>query len=342
MSWPGELHDGSECCLQRDKFDANLEEEMQLHVELRRQQQIEAGLRRRRAVRRSPEVRQRGRDQGEEPYDVGLELAGDSPAGCRLRRSVDAAQSCAGCGRAAVACSWDRCEYCDLQLSRCGDAAFAAGEAAAAACTAGYGDWDGISDGFAITELYSYPFYRQMQKKNAVFSVERRSSAWRIMSTVSLKGATQSEPMNVQLVSGTYFPTLGVNAVMGRMLTDDDDNSRGRPSGCRGQLCVVEARSGAGSRGVEQEAEDRRDDFRHRWSRSAGVFGTKVGDAPDIWVPLSMMEQVPPNWKGYTDDFAEANLHHRTVETRCHAGSGHCECKPDLISRFCAAFPIPS
>ena len=34
----------------------------------------------------------------------------------------------------------------------------------------GDGTWNGISDGFPITELYSYPFYREMQSKNAVFS----------------------------------------------------------------------------------------------------------------------------------------------------------------------------
>ena len=34
-------------------------------------------------------------------------------------------------------------------------------------------------------------------------------------------------PMAIQAVSGTYFSTLGVEAEMGRMLTDADDNSEG-------------------------------------------------------------------------------------------------------------------
>jgi len=34
----------------------------------------------------------------------------------------------------------------------------------------GVEDWGGITDGFACTELYSYPFYRQFRRDNQVFS----------------------------------------------------------------------------------------------------------------------------------------------------------------------------
>jgi len=34
----------------------------------------------------------------------------------------------------------------------------------------GTGSWSGISDSWAATELYSYPFYRALQKNNLVFS----------------------------------------------------------------------------------------------------------------------------------------------------------------------------
>ena len=40
-------------------------------------------------------------------------------------------------------------------------------------------------------------------------------------------GRTDAEPMNVQLVSGTYFSTLGIQARIGRMLNDEDDTSEG-------------------------------------------------------------------------------------------------------------------
>ena len=91
----------------------------------------------------------------------------------------------------------------------------------------GEGDTTGITDDFARTNLYSYPFYRQMQQQNQVFS-----DTAAIFSITSgghgvVEGRTESEPMSVQLVSGTYFQTLGVRALMGRILNDADDNSEG-------------------------------------------------------------------------------------------------------------------
>ena len=51
----------------------------------------------------------------------------------------------------------------------------------------------------------------------------------------------------------------------------------------------------------------------HRLYNIVGVtppefFGTKVGEAPDMWVPLSMVKEVPPNFGGYKDNFSESLL----------------------------------
>src|SRR5215469_16474854 len=68
----------------------------------------------------------------------------------------------------------------------------------------------GISDGFPNPGLYSYPFYREMQKRNQVFSDV--AAAFSMIDRVHgfVEGRSQAETMNIQLVSGTYFPMLGV------------------------------------------------------------------------------------------------------------------------------------
>ena len=91
----------------------------------------------------------------------------------------------------------------------------------------GKAESNGITDEFGATDLYSYPFYRELQKRNQVFS--QTAAIFSMSSDVhgTVSGRNQAEPMHVQLVSGTYFPLLGVQAAIGRTLTDQDDSTKG-------------------------------------------------------------------------------------------------------------------
>ena len=170
----------------------------------------------------------------------------------------------------------------------------------------GEGEWNGISDGFAITQLYSYPFYRQMQQKNQVFSDVSAIFSMRNDVHGSVEGRSEPEPMSVQLVSGTYFPTLGVPALLGRTLTDADDSTEGDHP-----VAVISyswwVRNFARDPSVlSKQLKIGSTSFSIIGVAPPEFFGTKVGEAPDIWIPLSMMQQIPPHWKGYKDNFAES------------------------------------
>jgi hypothetical protein len=86
----------------------------------------------------------------------------------------------------------------------------------------------GSTDDFAETELYSYSFYRELRQKNQVFSdVSAMLSIFFGGMHGTVNGSTSLEPMNVQLVSGTYFPTLGVKPILGRTFTEAEDEPAG-------------------------------------------------------------------------------------------------------------------
>jgi predicted permease len=70
----------------------------------------------------------------------------------------------------------------------------------------------------------SYPMYRDFQDHNEVFS----GMFCRYPTPVSLTFGGQAERVDGELVSGTYFSVLGVNAALGRTFTPDDD---GVPNG---------------------------------------------------------------------------------------------------------------
>jgi predicted permease len=68
----------------------------------------------------------------------------------------------------------------------------------------------------------SYPMYRDFQDHNEVFS----GMFCRFPDHVSLTFGGQSERVAAELVSGTYFPVLGVGPVLGRTFTPEDDRVR--------------------------------------------------------------------------------------------------------------------
>ncbi|HEX2661339.1 MAG TPA: ABC transporter permease [Candidatus Acidoferrum sp.] len=65
----------------------------------------------------------------------------------------------------------------------------------------------------------SHPMFRDFQAHNEVFS----GMFCRFPDPVSLTFGGQSERVNAELVSGTYFSALGVTAVLGRAFTPEDD-----------------------------------------------------------------------------------------------------------------------
>src|SRR4029077_19156637 len=70
----------------------------------------------------------------------------------------------------------------------------------------------------------SYPMYRDFQDHNEVFSA--LFGRFPFTSSFTADGAT--DRVQAELVSGTYFPTMGVGAAIGRTFTPDDDKT---PSG---------------------------------------------------------------------------------------------------------------
>ena len=68
-------------------------------------------------------------------------------------------------------------------------------------------------------QALSYPMYKDFKEHNSVFT----EVFCRYEQHVSLGFGGHTERVNSELISGTYFPVLGVGAAVGRTLTPDDD-----------------------------------------------------------------------------------------------------------------------
>jgi predicted permease len=307
MNWPGEFARRLRMLLRRQEFDANLEEEMRLHQQLRREQMIESGMTAEAA--RAAAQRKFGnptllKEKSHMTWGWGwLEsLLQDAQYGVRamLRSPVLTAVAlislALGIGaNTAIFSLLDAVMLRSLPVKEPSQLVLL-----------GKGQWNGIADAFPITELYSYPFYREMQRKNVVFSDVAATLSMSNSVHGLVEGRDETEPMHIQLVSGTYFPMLGVQALMGRALTDEDDRIEGATP-----VAVVSYAWWKRALAGDPSVLSRKIKLGSTMFSIVGVappefFGTKVGEAPDLWIPLAMMQQVPPGWKGYNDNLAES------------------------------------
>lgn len=145
---------------------------------------------------------------------------------------------------------------------------------------------------------FPYSSYTQLRDKNQVFSGLLAYS----LIPLSVSIDDQIEPViSGQLVSGSYFETLGVGAAVGRMLTPDDDRLPGGHP-----VCVI-------SYGYSKRRFSGSPDVVGRTIRISGApfvvvgvtprefFGLEVGRSPDISVPLMMQAQVMPSIERLTE-----------------------------------------
>jgi len=167
----------------------------------------------------------------------------------------------------------------------------------------GKGTWRGSMDELPNRswQLFSYPFFREFRQKNQAYSDVAAISSILFSTHGRVTDGKNLEKIDVELVSGSYFNTLGVKPILGRALNNADDVTPGQHP-----VAVVSYSW-----------------WQRRFGRTPGIvggtvtfgstvytvigvappefFGIIVGQSPDLWIPLAMQKQISPGWNGLDD-----------------------------------------
>jgi len=164
----------------------------------------------------------------------------------------------------------------------------------------GKGNWRGSVDSLPNRswQLFSYQLFREFRQKNEAYSDVAAVSSILFATHGRVAGGTNLEKVDAELVSGSFFQTLGVRPLLGRVLTNSDDQIIG------GHPIAVASYS------WWQERFGKRPDILGKTFTIGSTvytligvappefFGVSVGQSPDVWIPLAMEKEISPGWNG--------------------------------------------
>jgi predicted permease len=155
-------------------------------------------------------------------------------------------------------------------------------------------NWNGtfLGSGWGSGNLMPHPLFRDLEKDNAVFEgMFARSPA-----SVHVSMDAAAEPVNAELVSGSYFRVLGVGASLGRLIEDSDDLRIGEHP-----VVVIshdhwKNRLGGAADVVGRKLLVNSYPMTIVGVAAAGFHGMDKGEVPALWIPLMMKRQATPEF----------------------------------------------
>ena len=147
----------------------------------------------------------------------------------------------------------------------------------------------------SVQLVFSYPMYRDIRDRNQVFTSTAAAGSFATADPIALDtpgGGRRELYARVTLVSGNYFPTLGIDSIVGRTLTPEDDRGPGAHP-----VAVVSHRFW--KRALDADPGATRTRLIHNGISyaivgvaSAGFTGISSNDDPEIWFPMMMADSV--------------------------------------------------
>ena len=144
----------------------------------------------------------------------------------------------------------------------------------------------------------SYPMYQDFRDRNQVFS----AMFCRAGMTLSLNFEGRTELVSGELVSGNYFPVLGVSAALGRVFTAQDDLHQGGHPLAVLSYGFWKTRFGGDPGAIGKRILVNGYPLTIVGVSRAGFDGVEMGYSPQIRVPMTMKRELTPGFWYSLDD----------------------------------------
>ncbi len=145
--------------------------------------------------------------------------------------------------------------------------------------------------------VYSYPHYKDVRDRIPLFDgVIARAGV-----PLSVTAAGMSERAQGEIVSGNFFPVLGVRSAAGRLLDAGDDGLPGASPVAVLSYGYWSRRFGANSRVVGQKIVLNNYPFTVVGIAARGFNGLLKGQNVDVFVPIAMKRELTPGWNGLVE-----------------------------------------
>ncbi|HTW67968.1 MAG TPA: ABC transporter permease [Bryobacteraceae bacterium] len=160
----------------------------------------------------------------------------------------------------------------------------------------GYGSQSGDRSLLAFWE------FRYLHDHNDVFTglFAADSQLAKVQATISRGNVQQEnavpEQVKVRLVSGGYFPGLGITPIAGHFFGSEADRAKGASPFAVIAYSFWEHRFSRDPTILGTKISIHHTPFEIIAVAPPGFFGETVGEAPDLWVPLMMQDAIYPGW----------------------------------------------
>jgi len=155
----------------------------------------------------------------------------------------------------------------------------------------------GAADNPSPANQWTYGTWNELRKHSTAFD---GAFAWTGGAISVSEDGDETQPVEGLFVSGGFFATLGVPALIGRTLTPEDDESGGGPDGRAAVISygLWQRRYGGAASAIGTRLVVNRTPYTIVGVAPPGFFGVDVGRAFDVAVPIGSSRMIGPGGPG--------------------------------------------